>query len=142
AVLRRREDAEPAAVAPREGPPRSQAPRDNEASRPPHLQARPPMPAAQAHPATERASPRPRQAEDRHVLDEAAAARQAPPRVAALRRGETLARDEPVIEISIGRIDIRATATPAVPAPPSAPARPRDDRLAAYLERRTRGSRS
>ncbi|ABE61705.1 hypothetical protein Nham_0829 [Nitrobacter hamburgensis X14] len=138
---RRQEDVEPATAESREGPPRSLRPQDEEAARPPHQQARP-TPTPQAHPTTERASPRPRQAEDRRLPDEAAAALQTPPRVAALRRGATLTRDEPVIEISIGRIDIRAAVAPAVQAPQSAPAKPRGDRLAAYLERRTRGSRS
>jgi hypothetical protein len=142
AVARRQEDVEPAAAESRAGPPRSLRPQDEKAGRQPHQQARPPTTTPQAHPASERASPRSRQAEDRRLPDEAAAALQTPPRVAALRRGATLARDEPVIEISIGRIDIRAAAAPAVQAPQSAPAKSRGDRLAAYLERRTRGSRS
>jgi hypothetical protein len=142
AVVRRRAVPEPPAADSREGPPRSPRPQDEKAGRPPHQQAGPPAPTPQAHLATERALPRPRQAEDRRLPDEAAAAQQSPPRIAALRRGATLVRDEPVIEISIGRIDIRAAAAPAAQAPQSAPAKPRGDRLAAYLERRTRGSRS
>lgn len=59
------------------------------------------------------------------------------------KRMSPLVRDEPVIEISIGRIDIRAV--PGQPPPSAAqrpPAAPAADRLAEYLDRRSRGSRS
>ncbi|MEK4035895.1 hypothetical protein WOC76_19940 [Methylocystis sp. IM3] len=65
------------------------------------------------------------------------------PPIAATRTGAALLRSEPVIEISIGRIDVRAApGQQAAPAVRAAPAQPRDDRLAAYLDRRSRGARS
>lgn len=50
---------------------------------------------------------------------------------------------EPVIEIHIGRLEVRGRPSPEV-APPQAAREPalRDDRLAGYLGRRTRGARS
>lgn len=62
-----------------------------------------------------------------------------PPHEKAL--GPSKAALEPVVEIHIGRIDVRAQVTaPAKNPPPPAP--PIDDRLAGYLARRNRGARS
>lgn len=51
-------------------------------------------------------------------------------------------RQEPVIEIHIGRLDVRAQPSSMAAARTPSPAPARDDRLSQYLGRRTRGARS
>jgi hypothetical protein len=51
------------------------------------------------------------------------------------------ARQETVIEVTIGRVDVRTTTAAAAPPPPRQPARPSRVSLEDYLSQRTRGQR-